>query len=77
MQTTAQTKRHVLVVDDEPSVANVMEMMLRFEGCEVQTTGSGEDGKLWTPNMTSTCGPIESSVREEGGGRGRAERWRG
>ena len=37
MQTSVNSKRQVLVVDDEPAVANVMEMMLRFEGHEVQT----------------------------------------
>ncbi len=35
--TPLSPKRQVLVVDDEPAVANVMEMMLRFEGHEVQT----------------------------------------
>ncbi len=37
METTPKPKRRVLVVDDEPAVANVMEMMLRFEGHEAQT----------------------------------------
>lgn len=31
------------MVDDEPAVANVMEMMLRFEGHEVQTVTGGRE----------------------------------
>jgi CheY-like chemotaxis protein len=37
VQTPINSKRQVLVIDDEPAVANVIEMMLRFEGHEVQT----------------------------------------
>jgi CheY-like chemotaxis protein len=36
-------KRQVLVIDDEPTVAAVMEMMLRFEGHEVQTVGGAKE----------------------------------
>ena len=43
MQTPINLKRQVLVVDDEPAVANVMEMMLRFEGHEVQTVTGGRE----------------------------------
>jgi CheY-like chemotaxis protein len=43
MQIPIKPKRHVLVVDDEPAVANVMEMMLRFEGCDVQTAACARD----------------------------------
>jgi CheY-like chemotaxis protein len=43
VQTTINPKRQVLVVDDESAVANVMEMMLRFEGYEVQTVPGGRE----------------------------------
>ena len=43
MQTPVNSKRQVLVVDDEPAVANVMEMMLRFEGHEVQTAPGAKE----------------------------------
>jgi CheY-like chemotaxis protein len=43
VQTPINTKRQVLVVDDESAVANVMEMMLRFEGYEVQTVPGGRE----------------------------------
>ena len=41
--TPVSAKRQVLVVDDEPAVANVMEMMLRFEGHEVQTAPGAKE----------------------------------
>jgi CheY-like chemotaxis protein len=43
VQTASNSKRQVLVVDDESAVANVMEMMLRFEGYEVQTVPGGRE----------------------------------
>ncbi len=43
MQTPPNPKRQVLVVDDEPAVANVMEMMLRFEGHEVQKVAGARE----------------------------------
>ena len=32
----------VLVVDDEPNIADVVAMALRFQGFEVETAGTGE-----------------------------------
>jgi len=32
---------HVLVVDDEPTLTDLMSMALRYEGCEVRTAGDG------------------------------------
>jgi CheY-like chemotaxis protein len=43
MEASSNSKRQVLVVDDESAVANVMEMMLRFEGYEVQTVPGGRE----------------------------------
>lgn len=43
MDTANKPKHLVLVVDDEPAVANVMEMMLRFEGHEVQIAPGGRE----------------------------------
>jgi CheY-like chemotaxis protein len=43
VQTPDNSKRHVLVVDDESAVANVIEMMLRFEGYEVQVASGGRE----------------------------------
>jgi CheY-like chemotaxis protein len=43
VQTPPNPKRQVLVVDDEPAVANVMEMMLRFEGHEVQKVAGARE----------------------------------
>jgi CheY-like chemotaxis protein len=43
VQTPPHPKRQVLVVDDEPAVANVMEMMLRFEGHEVQKAAGAQE----------------------------------
>src|SRR5436190_1611530 len=33
----------VLVVDDEPNIADVVTMALRFQGCEVETAGTGAE----------------------------------
>ena len=39
-----QTDAHrVLVVDDEPNIADVVSMALRFQGFEVETAGTGTD----------------------------------
>jgi CheY-like chemotaxis protein len=43
MKTTSELKQRILVVDDEPAVAQVIELMLRFEGHEVQMVTSGKD----------------------------------
>ena len=43
MEKPINSKRQVLVIDDEPTVAAVMEMMLRFEGHEVQTVGGARE----------------------------------
>ncbi len=43
MQTSPKSKRRILVVDDEPAVAQVIELMLRFEGHEVEIVTSGAD----------------------------------
>ena len=39
---TAETHR-ILVVDDEPNIADVVSMALRFQGFEVETAGTGGD----------------------------------
>src|SRR2546423_2532042 len=39
---TQETHR-VLVVDDEPNIADVVSMALRFQGFEVETAGTGGD----------------------------------
>lgn len=43
MQTSPKSKRRILVVDDEPAVANVIELMLRFEGHDAQIVTSGKE----------------------------------
>jgi two-component system OmpR family response regulator len=40
---SSQTQHRVLVVDDEPSLAELVTMALRFEGFEVQSAGTGRD----------------------------------
>jgi CheY-like chemotaxis protein len=42
-QTAAGEARHILVVEDEPSVRNAMRMLLEIEGYEVTTTASAAD----------------------------------
>lgn len=37
-------KLKVLVVEDDPTVQEVLSTLLRFDGCEVQVVGNGEDG---------------------------------
>jgi CheY-like chemotaxis protein len=52
VQTPDNSKRRVLVVDDESAVANVMEMMLRFEGYEAHiASGGGEALALLEENQ--------------------------
>jgi two-component system OmpR family response regulator len=41
-QGTAESNR-ILVVDDEPNIADVVSMALRFQGFEVETAGTGGD----------------------------------
>jgi two-component system OmpR family response regulator len=42
--TESRTETHrILVVDDEPNIADVVSMALRFQGFEVQTAGTGGD----------------------------------
>ena len=41
-QSTAESNR-ILVVDDEPNIADVVSMALRFQGFEVETAGTGGD----------------------------------
>jgi DNA-binding response OmpR family regulator len=38
-----ETKKHVLVVDDEPGIVNVLRIKLRLHGYEVITTTSGAE----------------------------------
>src|ERR1700744_813717 len=52
MQIAANLKRHVLVVDDEPDVANVVELMLRFEGHEVQVVTNGKAALMMLEQTT-------------------------
>ena len=42
MSAAAEANR-VLVVDDEPNIADVVSMALRFQGFEVETAGTGAD----------------------------------
>jgi two-component system OmpR family response regulator len=46
MQAAANLKRRILVVDDEPDVANVVELMLRFDGHDVQVITSGKQALM-------------------------------
>ena len=41
--TGVPTGQRVLVVEDEPNLAEVVTMALRFQGCEVQTAASGRE----------------------------------
>src|SRR5271165_6641372 len=41
--TDAQAGQRLLVVDDEPNIAEVVTMALRFQGFEVETAGSGRE----------------------------------
>jgi two-component system OmpR family response regulator len=41
-ETTARP--HVLVIDDEPNIRDLVQAALRFHGFEVSTAGSGEEG---------------------------------
>jgi two-component system OmpR family response regulator len=45
----------VLVVDDEPSIVDVISMALRHDGFGVQTAGSGKDAldqvRRWRPHV--------------------------
>jgi two-component system, OmpR family, response regulator len=43
LMTGAPTGQRVLVVDDEPNLAEVVTMALRFQGFEVQTAASGRE----------------------------------
>jgi DNA-binding NtrC family response regulator len=43
MQTTAQSKPHVLVVEDDPGVASLMTDALSIAGFEVSTVAAAED----------------------------------
>ena len=46
---TGQTQngvRRILVVDDEPTVCETIEMILKFDGYEVQTASSGKEALL-------------------------------
>jgi len=41
MQRQEVVRRRILVVDDEPTVRDTITMVLKFEGHEVETAGSG------------------------------------
>jgi two-component system OmpR family response regulator len=41
MNSTAATNHRVLVVDDEPNIADVISMALRYQGFDVETAGDG------------------------------------
>ena len=43
MTQSATDSHRILVVDDEPNIADVVSMALRFQGFEVETAGSGTD----------------------------------
>lgn len=43
MESSFHPKRQILVVDDEPAITQVMEMMLQFEGHEVKTAACGNE----------------------------------
>ncbi len=48
----------VLVVDDEPTLAELLSMALRYEGWEVQTAGDGRAAVAGRPRVrarTSSC----------------------
>jgi two-component system OmpR family response regulator len=40
---TAETTHRVLVVDDEPNIADVLTMALRYQGFETESAGTGRD----------------------------------
>jgi CheY-like chemotaxis protein len=46
MQAAPKSKYRVLVVDDEPDVGHVVELMLRFEGHEVQVATHGKEALI-------------------------------
>ncbi|MBM2810720.1 MAG: multi-sensor hybrid histidine kinase [Chloroflexi bacterium] len=45
----------VLVVEDEPSIRETLEVLINIEGCEVQSTGDGSDAlalvQTWSPDL--------------------------
>jgi two-component system OmpR family response regulator len=43
MTQSATDSHRILVVDDEPNIADVVSMALRFQGFEVETAGTGTD----------------------------------
>src|SRR5690242_9608559 len=43
MTETATDSHRILVVDDEPNIADVVSMALRFQGFDVETAGTGGD----------------------------------
>src|SRR3954469_22204609 len=43
MTDTAADSHRILVVDDEPNIADVVSMALRFQGFDVETAGTGTD----------------------------------
>src|SRR5689334_616221 len=43
MTETAADSHRILVVDDEPNIADVVSMALRFQGFDVETAGTGND----------------------------------
>jgi two-component system, OmpR family, response regulator len=43
MTESATDSHRILVVDDEPNIADVVSMALRFQGFEVETAGTGTD----------------------------------
>jgi two-component system OmpR family response regulator len=43
MTDTATDSHRILVVDDEPNIADVVSMALRFQGFDVETAGTGTD----------------------------------
>jgi two-component system OmpR family response regulator len=43
MTDSATDSHRILVVDDEPNIADVVSMALRFQGFEVETAGTGTD----------------------------------
>ena len=41
----------VLLIEDEPTTAKAIEMMLATEGFNVYTTDLGEDASIWVSSM--------------------------
>ena len=45
------TRPTILVVDDEPAIAEMLQDLLEYEGYQVVTAGNGHDGLAWVAQV--------------------------